>query len=354
MNRSNNGDILLESYDYHLPPELIAQEPLGERDRSRLMLIERETGKREHRYFYELPGILKEGDLLVFNDSRVIPARLKGRREDTGGKVEILLLRHLENVEEGKEKWLAMTRPGRRARPGQRIKVGNGVTGRVESIWDKEGYREFLFESPRPLQEILPHIGSMPVPPYIRKKLQEPESYQTVFAYREGSVAAPTAGLHFTPRLLDRLSRKGIEQAYITLHVGPGTFLPVKSGDITQHRMHEEYYEISAGVAGCINRAREEGRRIIAVGTTCCRVLESVADEKGMVREGKGWTDLFIYPGYSFKIINGLITNFHLPRSSLLMLVSAFAGRERLLEAYREAVEKNYRFYSFGDAMFIG
>lgn len=344
--------LLLDSYDYHLPPELIAQEPLPERDRSRLMVVNKLTGVIEHRYFYELPRLLKPGDLLVFNDSRVIPARLWGRREDTGGKVELLLIRRLSGEGQGQEKWLAMTNPGRKAHPGSRIVVENKVTAEVESR-DEEGYRVLNFQTEEPLNRVLWEIGSMPVPPYIKKELQEPESYQTVYSREEGSVAAPTAGLHFTSRVLEELASRGIEQVYLTLHVGPGTFLPVKNSDIREHRMHCEFFEISRQAAQSINRARRENRRVIAVGTTSCRVLESVAETGGTVQEGHGWTDLFIYPGYEFKAVDGLLTNFHLPRSTLLMLVCAFAGRELVLEAYRKAAEERYRFYSFGDAMLL-
>jgi len=354
---ANKQETMLENYDYHLPPELIAQEPLSERDRSRLMLIRRETGAREHRFFYELPWLLKKGDVLVINDTRVIPARLSGCREDTGGKIELLLLEELEATGE-LERWRAMVKPGKRFNRGIRLRLSpqvaaEQVTAEVEGK-DEEGNAIIRFElKGRTLRECLPFMGNMPLPPYIKEQIKDPESYQTVYSSKEGSVAAPTAGFHFTEELFRELEQKGVEIVSLTLHVGPGTFLPVKTRDIREHHMHREYFMLPGQTSRAINRAREEGRRVIAVGTTTCRVLESMAREDGTVVPAEKWTDLFIYPGFRFRVIDGLLTNFHLPRSTLLMLVAAFAGRGLILDAYREAVENKYRFYSFGDATLI-
>ena len=349
---TNYNEILLENYDYVLPTELIAQEPLQQRDQSRLMIINRVTDAIEHRYFFELPLILQQGDVLVMNNTRVFPARLFAYKENTGGKVELLLLEEQAPSSEGQERWKAMVKPGKNALPGARLHLNNYLKAEVEKSTE-EGNRILRFYSDKPLKDWLSQIGNIPLPPYIKEKLNDEENYQTIYAKYEGSIAAPTAGFHFTQRLLQNLDQAGIERVYLTLHVGSGTFLPVKTQDIREHRMHYEYFKISSEAAYRINRAREEKRRIIAVGTTSCRVLETMACKDGTVRSGESKTGLFIYPGYNFKIIDGMLTNFHLPRSTLLMLVAAFIGREKILSAYQEAVEKNYRFYSFGDATLL-
>ena len=333
-------------FDYHLPPELIAQTPVEPRDASRLMVVHRDTGQFEHRIFREIVEYVRPGDLLVANQSRVIPARLYGRKVPTGGKVELLLL-----TKRGEHVWETLVR-GRRIREGVRIRVGDGehsLEGTVVEITESGGR---LIEFDRPLEPLLKHIGVVPLPPYIHKPIADPERYQTVYARIEGSVAAPTAGLHFTPELMRRIEEKGARFVFVTLHIGLDTFRPVKEENVEEHRMHSEYCELDEKVAEEINRARREGRRIIAVGTTSVRVLETAATDEG-VRPFRGWTDLFIYPGYRFKVVDVMITNFHLPRSTLIMLVSAFAGRDLILRAYEEAVRLRYRFYSFGDAMLI-
>lgn len=332
---------------FHLPPELIAQTPAEKRDASRLMRLDRKTGETAHYIFHDLPDLLRQGDCLVLNDTRVLPARLLGRRT-TGGAVELVLLRDL-----GGGRWECLSRPGKKTRPGARLVFGDGeLEAEVEDVLEG-GNRLVRFEYEGIFLEVLEKLGKMPLPPYITQELEDSERYQTVYSRVPGSAAAPTAGLHFTEELLDRLREKGIIITAITLHVGLGTFRPVKTENIEDHVMHAEYCEISQEAADTINAARAAGGRIIAVGTTSCRTLESRAEEDGTVRPYKGFTNCFIYPGYRFKCIDGLITNFHLPESTLIMLVSALAGRENILRAYAEAVEKRYRFFSFGDAMLI-
>ncbi len=332
---------------YDLPPELIAQTPLEDRDASRLMCLDRKTGKIAHRRFYELPDLLREGDCLVLNDSRVLPARLFGKRE-TGGAVEVVLLR-----DEGDGVWECLTRPGRKTRKGAHLTFGEGaltacVEGEIEG-----GNRLIKFNYYGIFLEVLERLGKMPLPPYIHEELDEAERYQTVYSRVNGSAAAPTAGLHFTYELLEELKKRGVITAKLTLHVGLGTFRPVKTENIEEHMMHAEYFEIPAETAEAVNDARREGRRVIAVGTTSCRSLESAASEDGFIKPYSGFTDAFFYPGYRFKCIDGLITNFHLPESTLIMLVCAFAGRENVLNAYHKAIKNDYRFFSFGDAMLI-
>lgn len=337
----------LEDFNYDLPSELIAQEPLSKREQSRLLVLDKKTGTISHRTFSELGEFLQPGDLLVSNNTRVIPARLYGRKEKTGALIEVLLLTRQEG-----RTWETLARPGKRVQPGTRIIFGEGelVAEAIEKTPSGGRIMEFQFEGV--FEEILDCLGQMPLPPYIHKDLEDKERYQTVYARTPGSAAAPTAGLHFTPEMIDSLKAKGIQWVEILLHVGLGTFRPVKEEDITKHQMHSEYYEISPQGAATINKALAKGRRIIAVGTTSTRALES-SWAGGQVQGQKGWTDIFIYPGYEFKVISGLITNFHLPKSTLLMLVSALAGREKVLQAYQEAVANKYRFFSFGDAMLI-
>ncbi len=335
----------LSDFDYELPEELIAQEPLPDREGSRMLVLPREEGEVVHGHFRDLPRYLRPGDRLVLNDTRVMPARLLGQKVPTGGRVEILLLE-----QRGEDLWEAMVRPGRRLRQGSEVSIGDGrLRCRIEGS-SPAGYRLVRFFYAGDFEALLRELGETPLPPYIHKPLEDGERYQTVYARREGSAAAPTAGLHFTLGMLERLKASGIGLTFITLHVGAGTFRPVKSEDPTEHEMHEEYFEVSEAAAREIN---ETPGRVVAVGTTVVRALESAADETGAVRPMRGRTDLFIYPGYRFRVIEGLLTNFHLPRSTLLMLVAAFVGRERMLDAYREAVERRYRFYSFGDCMLI-
>ncbi|HHU76679.1 MAG TPA: tRNA preQ1(34) S-adenosylmethionine ribosyltransferase-isomerase QueA [Firmicutes bacterium] len=338
-----------EDFTYHLPCGLIAQEPLPQRDHSRLLFLHRRTGKVEHHHFYDLPTLLGPGDFLVLNDTRVLPARLFGHKEGKTGRVEILLLRPC-----GENRWEIICSPGKRARPGDRLIFGDGrLKGEILQILDS-GNRIVSFRTTgSELYPLLDELGEVPLPPYIKKELGDGERYQTVYSRERGSAAAPTAGLHFTPSIFEKLRKGGLEWAFLTLHIGLGTFRPVKTRFVADHHMHSEHYAISATVAKKINEAKKAGRRIIAVGTTCCRVLEAQADEKGFLREGRGETNIFIYPGYQFKAIDGLLTNFHLPRSTLLMLTCALAGRENVLEAYHEAVQLKYRFYSFGDCMLI-
>ena len=332
---------------YDLPEELIAQTPLQQRDASRLLQLDRTTGEISHKNFYDLPDALSEGDCLVLNDSRVLPARLLGKRS-TGGAVEVVLLRDL-----GDGKWECLTRPGKKTRPGAELSFGEGVLTAtvVDAIEDGNKVLQFHYEGI--FLELLERLGKMPLPPYIKEELADAERYQTVYSRNIGSAAAPTAGLHFTPELLEKIRARGVQICYITLHVGLGTFRPVKEENIQDHIMHAEYCEIPAQTAACINAAKRSGRRVVAVGTTTCRTLESFADPDGTVRESSGWTDIFIYPGYRFKCVDALVTNFHLPESTLVMLVSALAGREQILHAYQIAVEERYRFFSFGDAMLI-
>ena len=332
---------------YDLPEELIAQTPLEQRDTSRLMVLNRNTGAVSHQHFYDILDYLKPGDCLVMNDSRVLPARLLGCRP-TGGAVEILLLRDL-----GEKKWECLAKPGRKLQPGQQVIFGNGeLTATIREICD-DGNRIVEFHYDGIFLEVLERLGKMPLPPYIKAELQDQERYQTVYSRHVGSAAAPTAGLHFTRELLDRLRKKGVETAFVTLHVGLGTFRPVKAEDILEHHMHSELCMMSAETAELLNRTKEKGGRVICVGTTSCRTLESLVKPDGSFEAASRWTEIFIYPGYTFKAMDGLITNFHLPESTLVMLVSAFAGRENVLNAYAEAVQERYRFFSFGDAMCI-
>lgn len=332
---------------FDLPEELIAQTPLQRRDGSRLLLLDKETGEVEHRHFYELPDFLREGDCLVLNDSRVLPARLIGRRI-TGGSVELVLLRDL-----GDGKWECLSRPGRKTKPGTELVFGDGeLTAVVEQV-SEGGNRIVQFHYEGIFLEILEKLGRMPLPPYIKEELQDAERYQTVYSRETGSAAAPTAGLHFTPELLEKIAAKGVKICYVTLHVGLGTFRPVKEDEIEKHLMHAEFCMVPEETARAVTEAKKNGRRVIAVGTTSCRTLESFSAEDGSLAPCSGWTDIFIYPGYRFKCIDALVTNFHLPESTLIMLVSALAGREHVLAAYKTAVENRYRFFSFGDAMFI-
>ena len=333
---------------YDLPPELIAQTPLDKRDTSRLMTLDRATGAVEHHHFYELPDFLNPGDCLILNDSRVLPARLLGQRLPGGGACEVLLL-----IDRGDKTWECLVRPGRKMRTGAKLSFGNGeLTAEVVQELP-DGNRLVRFDYEGIFLEVLEHLGKMPLPPYIKEELQDQERYQTVYSKVVGSAAAPTAGLHFTPELLEKIAAKGVGIGYVTLHVGLGTFRPVKEEEITDHEMHSEYCVISQETADLINRTKANGGRCICVGTTSCRTLESWAAEDGHMEPKAGWTNIYIYPGYKFKVMDGLVTNFHLPESTLIMLVSAFAGREHVLAAYRKAVEEKYRFFSFGDAMFI-
>lgn len=333
---------------YELPQELIAQEPIAERSKSRLLVLGRESGSIEHRVFEDIKGYLKKGDCLVLNDTRVIPARLLGEKEGTGGRIEFVLLKNLEN-----DVWEVILKPGKRAKPGARFVFGDGAL-RAEIIDVTEGGNRLVhFEYEGIFQEVLDRVGIVPLPPYITRKLADSERYQTVYSRYRGSAAAPTAGLHFTRELLGELEQMGVKQAYLTLHVGLGTFRPVKVENVEEHVMHSEFFDLNEAAANMINKARADGGRIIAVGTTSCRVLETVSSTDGCVKASSGWTDIFIYPGYSFKIVDALITNFHLPESTLIMLVSAFAGKEHIMEAYHQAVKEKYRFFSFGDAMLI-
>ncbi|NMA68368.1 MAG: tRNA preQ1(34) S-adenosylmethionine ribosyltransferase-isomerase QueA [Desulfitobacterium sp.] len=338
----------LEDFDFHLPQELIAQHPVEPRDSSRLMVIHRGSGEIAHHRFWELEDLLKPGDLLVVNNTKVIPARLMGEKVGTKGKIECLLLKRLE-----KDVWETLLKPGKRLKIGQEVSFGDGLLiGKLLEILPN-GNRLIQFSYEGVFEEILDSLGNMPLPPYITETLEDRERYQTVYAKERGSAAAPTAGLHFTPQLLEKLEEKNIQVVEVLLHVGLGTFRPVKTDNIKDHVMHSEYYRVSQEVAQTINEAKAQGRRVIAVGTTACRTLESVATEEGLIKAGEGWTDIFIYPGYKFKVLDGLLTNFHFPKSTLLMLVSAFVDREKILEAYKLAVREKYRFYSFGDAMLI-
>ena len=338
----------VKDFDYELPEELIAQDPLEDRSSSRLMVLDRETGEFEHKVFKDIIDYLNPGDCLVLNNTKVIPARLYGAKEGTNARIELLLLKRKEN-----DVWETLVKPGKKAKPGTRIVFGDGLlVGEIIDIVD-EGNRLIKFHYEGIFEEILDKLGQMPLPPYITHELKDKNRYQTVYAKYDGSAAAPTAGLHFTKELLEQVKAKGIKIAEVTLHVGLGTFRPVKVDNILDHHMHSEFYMVSKEAADTINTAKKEGHRVISVGTTSTRTLESAADENGILRECSGWTEIFIYPGYSFKVIDGLITNFHLPQSTLVMLVSALAGREHVLNAYKEAVKERYRFFSFGDAMFI-
>ena len=338
----------VKDFDYYLPEELIAQDPLEDRSSSRLMVLDKKTGELQHKIFKDILDYLKPGDCLVLNNTKVIPARLFGVKEGTLAKIEILLLKRREN-----DIWETLVKPGKKAKPGTKIIFGEGLlVGEVLDVVE-EGNRLIQFTYDGIFEEILDQLGQMPLPPYITHTLQDKNRYQTVYAKYDGSAAAPTAGLHFTKELLEKVKEKGVDIAEVTLHVGLGTFRPVKVENVLEHHMHSEFYMVSAEAAEKINATKDRGGRVIAVGTTSTRTLESAADENGRLRECSGWTEIFIYPGYTFKAIDCLITNFHLPQSTLVMLVSALAGRENVLSAYEEAVNEKYRFFSFGDAMFI-
>lgn len=333
---------------YDLPKELIAQTPLEDRSASRLMVLDKESGAIEHKHFFDIVDYLDEGDALILNDTKVLPARLYGVREDTGGAIEFLLL-HKKSL----DTWEVILRPGRRAKPGARFVFGNGeLRAEVQEIAN-EGSRIVKFSYEGVFEEVLDRLGEMPVPPYITEKLKDKNRYQTVYAKNPGSAAAPTAGLHFTPKLLERIKAKGVNIGFLTLHVGLGTFRPVKAEEITEHKMHSEFYILPQETAELVNETKASGRRVVSVGTTATRVLETAGLDGLPLKETTGWTDIFIYPGKKFNVIDALITNFHLPESTLIMLVSALAGRENVLNAYNEAVKEKYRFFSFGDAMFI-
>ena len=338
----------VKDYDYDLPEELIAQDPLEDRSSSRLMVLDRQTGDVEHRHFTDILEYLHPGDCLVINNTKVIPARLFGVKEDTQAKIEVLLLKRKEN-----DIWETLVKPGKKAKPGTKLVFGDGLlTAEVVDVVE-EGNRLIQFHYDGIFEEILDQLGEMPLPPYITHQLKDKNRYQTVYAKYDGSAAAPTAGLHFTKELLQKVKDMGVDIAEVTLHVGLGTFRPVKVENVLDHHMHSEFYMVSQEAADKINRAKESGHRVIAVGTTSTRTLEAAADENGRLHETSGWTEIFIYPGYQFKVIDALITNFHLPQSTLVMLVSALAGREHVLHAYEIAVKERYRFFSFGDAMLI-
>ena len=338
----------LSDFNYDLPKELIAQDPLENRSDSRLMLLDKETGAIEHKIFRDITEYLNPGDCLVINDTKVIPARLYGVRKGTGATIEILLLKRMED-----DTWECLVRPGKKCHIGTVIEFGEGLlTGEIVNVVE-DGNRYIKFTYDGIFEEILDKLGQMPLPPYITHELKDKNRYQTVYAKHEGSAAAPTAGLHFTQELLQQIADKGIKIAYVTLHVGLGTFRPVKEENVLEHHMHSEYYQVTEEAANTINETKRNGGRVICVGTTSCRTVESAADEQGMVQPGCDNTEIFIYPGYRFKVLDALITNFHLPESTLVMLVSALAGREHILHAYEEAIREKYRFFSFGDAMFI-
>ena len=333
---------------YELPERLIAQTPIKERDHSRLLVLDKKTGETEHKHFFNLIEYLKAGDCLVINDTKVLPARLFGNRKDTKTVIEILLLKRID-----KARWEILVKPGKKAKIGAEIIFEEKLlTGKIVDIL-KEGNRIIEFEYEGIFEEILDKLGEMPLPPYIHEKLQDKDRYQTIYAKHLGSAAAPTAGLHFNDKLLEEIEKKDVNIARLTLHVGLGTFRPVKSEYINEHIMHSEYYELNENEANKINIAKDSGHKVIAVGTTSVRTLETIADDEGKVNKSKGWTNIFIYPGCKFKVVDNLVTNFHLPESTLIMLVSALAGKENIMKAYREAVEKEYRFFSFGDAMYI-
>ncbi len=337
----------LSEYDYHLPPELIAQEPLKQRDASKMMVLHRAEKIIESKKFEMFTSYLKEGDLLVLNDTRVIPARLIGTVEGKNKEAELLLLRKLQD-----QQWVCMVKPGRHLKPGSAVLLNEGVRAIITG-YAEEGLRIAKFNVNEPLEYMLSRLGQVPLPPYIKKEVENPDQYQTVYARKSGSAAAPTAGFHFTDHTFNRLDEIGVEKTFITLHIGPGTFQPVKVEDIRDHVMHREYFSVNDEAENAINRVRLAGGRIIAVGTTVCRVLETIADQRGLVRGVDTSTDLYVYPGYKFKAVDAMLTNFHLPRSSLLMLVSALAGHDLIMKAYRQAVMEEYRFFSFGDCMLI-
>lgn len=338
----------VKEFDYELPEELIAQDPLEDRAASRLLVLNKNSGEIAHRTFRDIKAYLKAGDVLVINNTKVIPARLYGVKEGTGAAIEILLLKN-----KGNDVWETLVKPGKKAKPGTKIIFGDGLLkGEVIDVVE-EGNRLIRFSYTGIFNEILDQLGQVPLPPYITHKLEDRSRYSTVYEKYEGSAAAPTAGLHFTKELLQEIRRMGVQIAEVTLHVGLGTFRPVKVDKVEEHHMHSEFYSIEEDQAELINRAKEEGRRVIAVGTTSCRTLESAADRKGHVKAGSGWTEIFIYPGFEFRILDALITNFHLPQSTLLMLISALAGKDQIMKAYEEAIKERYRFFSFGDAMLI-
>ncbi|HAT4123983.1 TPA: tRNA preQ1(34) S-adenosylmethionine ribosyltransferase-isomerase QueA [Clostridium perfringens] len=338
----------VSDFYFELPEELIAQYPLEKRDSSRLMVLDKKTGEIEHRKFHDILEYLNEGDTLVLNNTRVLPARLIGEKEETGGKIEFLLLKRIEG-----DKWECLAKPGRKAKVGTVFTFGEGKLKAIVREIGEEGNRIIEFKYDGIFEQVLDELGQMPLPPYIHEKLEDKERYQTVYSKEKGSAAAPTAGLHFTEELLKEIKDKGVNIAYLTLHVGLGTFRPVKVDDVNNHVMHSEYYHLDKENAELINKTKEAGKRVIAVGTTSSRTLETIGDENGRVREKSGWTDIFIYPGYKFKIVDNLITNFHLPESTLIMLVSALAGQDNIMNAYNTAVKEKYRFFSFGDSMFI-
>ncbi len=333
---------------YDLPEELIAQTPVEPRDSSRLLVMDRKSGELTHRHFYDILDFLHEGDCLIVNDSRVLPARIYGVKNETGAHVEFLLLRHIES-----KRWEALAKPGKKAKIGTKFTFGDGIMTATVADVTEDGNRIIDFECEGSFYENLDKLGQMPLPPYIHEKLKDKERYQTVYSREIGSAAAPTAGLHFTTELMKKAEEKGVKIGRVTLHVGLGTFRPVKVDDVTKHKMHSEHYELPQETADLINETKKNGGRVIAVGTTSCRTLESVAQKEGKICASEGWTDIFIYPGFEFKVLDGLITNFHLPESTLIMLVSAFAGFDNVMNAYKTAVEQKYRFFSFGDAMFI-
>lgn len=348
MSVLNENEMKVTDYYFDLPQEQIAQDPLEDRSSSRLLVLDKETGEYSHHVFREITEFLKPGDCLVLNNTKVIPARLFGEKEGTQAKIEILLLKRKEN-----DVWETLVKPGKKAKVGTKIIFGGGLlVGEVIDIVE-DGNRLIKFTYEGIFEEILDQLGQMPLPPYITHQLKDKNRYQTVYAKYDGSAAAPTAGLHFTPELLQQVKDMGVDIAEVTLHVGLGTFRPVKVDNILDHHMHSEFYMVTQEAADKINNAKKNGHRVICVGTTSCRTIESAADENGMLRESSGWTEIFIYPGYQFKVLDCLITNFHLPESTLLMLVSALAGREHVLAAYEEAVKEGYRFFSFGDAMMI-
>ena len=335
-------------FGYYLPEELIAQTPVEPRDSSRMMVMDRNTGALEHKHFYDILDYLREGDCLILNDSRVLPARIFGVKEETGATVEFLLLRQIEN-----KRCEVLTKPGRKAKPGTEFVFGDGLMRAKVIDVTEEGNRIVDFSCEGSLYEALDILGQMPLPPYIHEKLKDKERYQTVYSRELGSAAAPTAGLHFTKELLEKINQKGVKTAFVTLHVGLGTFRPVKVEDVTKHHMHSEHYELPEETARLINETKRNGGRVIAVGTTSCRTLETVAKKEGCICASEGWTDIFIYPGFKFEVLDGMITNFHLPESTLIMLVSAFAGFDNVMNAYETAVKEKYRFFSFGDSMLI-
>ncbi|WP_066872691.1 tRNA preQ1(34) S-adenosylmethionine ribosyltransferase-isomerase QueA [Clostridium mediterraneense] len=338
----------VNDFYFDLPEELIAQYPLEKRDSSRLMVVHRKNEEIEHKHFSDIIDYLRKGDTLVLNNTRVLPARLIGEKSETGGKIEFLLLKRIEG-----DKWECLAKPGKRARIGAEFTFGDGKLKAVVVDILEEGNRIIEFKYDGIFEQVLDELGQMPLPPYIHEKLEDKERYQTVYSKEKGSAAAPTAGLHFTTELLEKIKEKGVNIAYVTLHVGLGTFRPVKVEDVNNHVMHSEYYHLSKEDADLINRTKEQGGRVIPVGTTSTRTLETIGDENGRVREASGWTSIFIYPGYKFKVVDALITNFHLPESTLIMLVSALANKDLIMGAYNKAVEEKYRFFSFGDSMFI-